>query len=160
MPNPNITQTTPNSPYNITNSKGLMADLVLSAGALETRFINLSMATAAAGLVIELVQNGPSIRIVAISGGMGSDSTVPGFEVGWGVAKEFRGKGYAVEAARASIDWVYATFEVGEIIHCIEASNEPSKGVARRLGARRDGEVDLFGKTNERWVTSRATWKG
>ena len=65
-----------------------------------------------------------------------------------------------MEAARASIDWVYATFEVGEIIHCIEASNEPSKGVARRLGARRDGEVDLFGKTNERWVTSRATWKG
>ena len=29
MPNPNITQTTPNSPYNITNSKGLIADLVL-----------------------------------------------------------------------------------------------------------------------------------
>ena len=29
----------------------------------------------------------------------------PGFEVGWGIAKEFRGKGYAVEAARASIDW-------------------------------------------------------
>jgi len=86
MPNPNITQTTPNSPYNITNSKGLMADLVLSAGALETRFINLSMATAAAGLVIELVQNGPPIRIVAISGGMGSDSTVPGFEVSWSSA--------------------------------------------------------------------------
>ena len=30
----------------------------------------------------------------------------PGFEVGWGIAREFRGKGYAVEAARASIDWV------------------------------------------------------
>ena len=25
----------------------------------------------------------------------------PGFEVGWGIATEFRGKGYAVEAARA-----------------------------------------------------------
>jgi RimJ/RimL family protein N-acetyltransferase len=31
--------------------------------------------------------------------------TWPGFEVGWGIAPEFRGKGYAVEAARASIDW-------------------------------------------------------
>jgi len=29
-----------------------------------------------------------------------------GFEVGWGIARECRGKGYAVEAARASIDWV------------------------------------------------------
>ena len=33
----------------------------------------------------------------------------PGFEVGWGLAAEFRGKGYAVEAARASIDWAFAT---------------------------------------------------
>ena len=31
--------------------------------------------------------------------------TWPGFEVGWGIAGEFRGKGYAVEAARAAIDW-------------------------------------------------------
>src|SRR5207247_1269265 len=47
----------------------------------------------------------------------------PGFEVGWGIDSECRGKGYAVEAAQASIDWVFATFEIGEIIHCIEASN-------------------------------------
>jgi RimJ/RimL family protein N-acetyltransferase len=82
----------------------------------------------------------------------------PGFEVGWGIDRAYRGKGYAVEAARASIDWVFATFEIDEIIHCIEASNEPSKRVAWRLGARHEGEVDLLGKANERWVTSRATW--
>ena len=82
----------------------------------------------------------------------------PGFEVGWGIAPECRGKGYAVEAARASIDWVFATFEIDEIIHCIESVNAPSQSVARRLGARKDGEVDLFGKTNERWVTSRRLW--
>ena len=61
----------------------------------------------------------------------------PGFEVGWGIDRAYRGKGYAVEAARASIDWVFASFEIDEIIHCIEASNEPSKSVARRLGAGR-----------------------
>jgi RimJ/RimL family protein N-acetyltransferase len=84
----------------------------------------------------------------------------PGFEVGWGIARECRGKGYAVEAARASIDWVFATFEIEEIIHCIESVNAPSQGVARRLGARREGEVDLSGKINERWVTSRRAWAG
>ena len=84
----------------------------------------------------------------------------PGFEVGWGIARECRGKGYAVEAARVSIDWVFATFEIDEIIHCIEAVNAPSQAVARRLGARREGEVDLSGKTNERWVTSRRAWAG
>jgi RimJ/RimL family protein N-acetyltransferase len=79
----------------------------------------------------------------------------PGFEVGWGIAKEFRGKGYAVEAARASIDWVFATFETDEIIHCIDLTNKPSQAVARRLGARRDRQIDLFGQPAEVWVTSR-----
>ena len=65
-----------------------------------------------------------------------------------------------VEAARASIDWVFATFEIDEIIHCIESVNAPSQAVARRLGARREGEVDLSGKINERWVTSRRAWAG
>ena len=41
----------------------------------------------------------------------------PGFEVGWGIASEFRGKGYAVEAARAAINWSFATFELEEIVH-------------------------------------------
>jgi RimJ/RimL family protein N-acetyltransferase len=82
----------------------------------------------------------------------------PGFEVGWGIAKQYRGKGYALEAARASIDWVFATFETDEIIHCIDLVNEPSQAVARRLGARKDREVDLFGKPADIWVTSRAAW--
>jgi RimJ/RimL family protein N-acetyltransferase len=84
----------------------------------------------------------------------------PGFEVGWGIAKEFRGKGYAVEAARASIDWAFATFETEEIIHCIDLVNKPSQAVARRLGARKDREVDLFGHTADIWVTSRKSWAG
>jgi len=83
----------------------------------------------------------------------------PGFEVGWGIATEFRGKGYALEAARASIDWVFATFEIDEIIHCIEPVNAPSQAVARRLGARKDREGDLFGKPADIWVTSRKTWR-
>ena len=59
----------------------------------------------------------------------------PGFEVGWGIASEFRGKGYAVEAARAAIDWSFATFEIDRIIHCIDRENIASQAVARRLGA-------------------------
>jgi RimJ/RimL family protein N-acetyltransferase len=84
----------------------------------------------------------------------------PGFEVGWGIDPAYRGKDYALEAARASIDWTFATFEIDEIIHCIDADNEPSKRVARKLGAKHDGEVDMHGKLNERWVTQRAAWKG
>jgi RimJ/RimL family protein N-acetyltransferase len=84
----------------------------------------------------------------------------PGFEVGWGIATEFRGKGFAVEAARASIDWAFATFDIDRIIHCIDRENTASQGVARRLGASKDGEFDLFGHVADVWVTHRDTWRG
>jgi RimJ/RimL family protein N-acetyltransferase len=82
----------------------------------------------------------------------------PGFEVGWGIAAEFRGNGYAVEAARASIDWAFASFELDQIIHCIDRENTASQGVARRLGAEIEREMDLFGKVADLWVTRRDAW--
>jgi RimJ/RimL family protein N-acetyltransferase len=82
----------------------------------------------------------------------------PGFEVGWGIAREFRGQGYAVEAARAAIDWSFATFELDRIIHCIDQENTASQGVARRLGAEKGDEFDLFGHAADVWVTSRDQW--
>jgi RimJ/RimL family protein N-acetyltransferase len=83
----------------------------------------------------------------------------PGFEVGWGIAREFRGKGYAVEAARAAIDWSFTTFELDRIIHCIDCENIASQAVARRLGAEKQGETNLFGHAADVWVTSRDGWR-
>jgi len=82
----------------------------------------------------------------------------PGFEVGWGIGPEFRGKGYASEAARAAIDWSFATFELDRIIHCIDRENTASQAVARRLGAERQDEFDLFGHLADIWVTERDKW--
>src|SRR5438105_12804596 len=82
----------------------------------------------------------------------------PGFEVGWGLAKEFRGKGYALEAARAAIDWSFSTFDIERIIHCIDRENEASKAVARRLGASIEGETMLIGHAADVWVTRRSAW--
>jgi RimJ/RimL family protein N-acetyltransferase len=82
----------------------------------------------------------------------------PGFEIGWGIASEFRGKGYAVEAARASIDWAFASFELDQVIHCIDRENTASQGVARRLRAEIEREIDLFGKVADIWVTRRDAW--
>jgi RimJ/RimL family protein N-acetyltransferase len=84
----------------------------------------------------------------------------PGFEVGWGIAKEFRGKGYALEAACASIDWVFANLAVDRIIHSISPLNAASRAVARRLGASIDGEAELFGENVDLWVTTRERWRG
>src|ERR1700744_3844258 len=69
----------------------------------------------------------------------------PGFEVGWGIANEFRGKGYAVEAARAAIDGSFSTFELEQIVHCIDIENTASQAVARKLGAVNEGEAVIHG---------------
>ena len=84
----------------------------------------------------------------------------PGFEVGWGIAREFRGKGYATEAARAAIDWSFATFEIDRILHCIDCENTASQAVARRLGAEKGHQFDLFGHAADVWVTPRSKWQG
>ena len=73
-------------------------------------------------------------------------------------ASEFRGKGYAVEAARAAIDWSFATFELDRIIHCIDRENTASQAVARRLGAEKGCEFDLFGHRADVWVTRSDVW--
>ncbi|MGY4475394.1 GNAT family N-acetyltransferase [Bradyrhizobium sp. USDA 3364] len=83
----------------------------------------------------------------------------PGFEVGWGIAKECRGKGYAVEAARAAIDWVFANFTLDRIIHCIDPANVASQAVARRLGAVNEGPGRLEGDVVDIWVTTRERWR-
>ena len=84
--------------------------------------------------------------------------TWPGFEVGWGIAKEFRGKGYATEATCASIDWVFENLTVDRIVHTIKPDNTASQSVAKRLGAVIDGQAEVFGNIVDVWVTTREGW--
>jgi RimJ/RimL family protein N-acetyltransferase len=82
----------------------------------------------------------------------------PGFEVGWGIAAEYRGKGYAVEAARGAIDWSFATFDLDRILHVIDCENIASQAVAKKIGAEKENKCDLFGKAADLWVTRRDAW--
>jgi RimJ/RimL family protein N-acetyltransferase len=84
--------------------------------------------------------------------------TWPDFEVGWGITRTAQGKGYASEAARAAIDWAFATFDIAQVIHCIDRENLASQGVARRLGAAKQKEIELFGHAADMWITTREAW--
>ena len=89
----------------------------------------------------------------------------PGTEVGWGIAREFWGKGYAPEGATAAIDWAFEHLGWTEVIHCIDPGNVNSQGVARKLGSSilrhavlppPIGEsVDVWGQTREQWKARR-----
>ncbi|WP_231983963.1 GNAT family N-acetyltransferase [Mycobacterium sp. 852013-51886_SCH5428379] len=64
-------------------------------------------------------------------------------EIGYEIAPEFRGRGYATAAARAMIDKaVAADPEVTTVIAHTRARENPSTGVLRRLGFQRTAEFE------------------
>jgi RimJ/RimL family protein N-acetyltransferase len=70
----------------------------------------------------------------------------PGFEIGWTLGREYWGRGFATEGARAALDFAFETLKVPRVISLIQPSNEKSIRVAERIGERPDGQVDLHGK--------------
>lgn len=91
----------------------------------------------------------------------------PGSEVGWGLLREDWGKGYAVEAATAAIDWAFDELGWSEVIHCIDPANGASQKVAERLGSTNRGPgrmpppyedhlCDIWGQGRDAWRARRA----
>jgi len=57
-------------------------------------------------------------------------------ELGWDLMAGFEGKGYATEAARAALDYVYHTLGWKTAISLVADGNDGSAAVAKRLGAK------------------------
>lgn len=70
-------------------------------------------------------------------------ASFPGeFEIGWRMRTDAHGKGYAKEAAIASLDAGFGEFGAEEIYALTVIENEASWGLMRRLGMRRREELD------------------
>ncbi len=59
----------------------------------------------------------------------------PAPEIGWTISPDHWGKGYATEASRAMIDYVFNTLGWSRVIHVILTGNERSIAVAEKLGS-------------------------
>ena len=86
----------------------------------------------------------------------------PDHEIGWGIAREHWGKGYASEGAAAAMDYAFDVLGWEYTIHCIEENNVASQGVARKLGSKNlrrvkmpvpfdNMNVDAWGQTRQQW---------
>jgi RimJ/RimL family protein N-acetyltransferase len=86
----------------------------------------------------------------------------PGTEIGWALARDRWGSGYAGEAAIAATNWAFETLGWVNIIHSIAPDNLASQRVAQKLGSRNLGpgqlpppyqndRVDLWGQTRDEW---------
>lgn len=70
----------------------------------------------------------------------------PGLEIGWLLARNAWGQGYATEAAGAALDWAWGALDLERLISVIEHGNAASVRVAERLGMVRDGETTVSGQ--------------
>ena len=77
------------------------------------------------------------------------------------------GKGYAFEAASASMDFAVDQLGWDEVIHCIAPENHPSRRLAERLGSTilrqatmpppvETHKVDIWGQSAAQWRARRA----
>jgi RimJ/RimL family protein N-acetyltransferase len=69
----------------------------------------------------------------------------PGLEVGWTLRRAYWGRGYATEAARASLEHAFTALNQTHVISLIDPDNTNSIRVAERLGERPEGEWEVFG---------------
>jgi RimJ/RimL family protein N-acetyltransferase len=69
----------------------------------------------------------------------------PGLEVGWTVAREHWGKGYAPEAGRAACEWAHAELGAEHVVSLIHPGNERSIRVAEKLGETLEGRHNARG---------------
>jgi RimJ/RimL family protein N-acetyltransferase len=65
-------------------------------------------------------------------------------ELGWALAREHWGHGYATEAVRAVREWAYAERDVERLVSAIAPANVRSQRLAERLGATPGETVELF----------------
>jgi ribosomal-protein-alanine N-acetyltransferase len=67
----------------------------------------------------------------------------PCVEVGWRLAFEHWGRGYATEAARLALGYGFGTLALAEVVSFTSVTNHRSRAVMERLGMRRDPAEDF-----------------
>jgi ribosomal-protein-alanine N-acetyltransferase len=68
---------------------------------------------------------------------------MPCVEIGWRIAFEHWGKGFATEGARASLDAAFGELGLPEVVSFTTTTNDRSKRVMERLGMRHDERDDF-----------------
>ncbi|MDX1554575.1 MAG: GNAT family N-acetyltransferase [Xanthomonadales bacterium] len=68
----------------------------------------------------------------------------PELEMGYWLAPEARGTGFATEAGAASLQFAFEDLGAETVVSYIDPTNEPSKRVAERLGGRYEETIELL----------------
>jgi RimJ/RimL family protein N-acetyltransferase len=92
---------------------------------------------------IEVPGVAPFIGFAGLTWARFSAHFTPSVEVGWRLACEHWGHGYATEAARLALGYGFGTLVLSEVVSFTSATNHRSRAVMERLGMRRDPAEDF-----------------
>jgi RimJ/RimL family protein N-acetyltransferase len=95
------------------------------------------------GLWAVEVEGTPFIGFVGLSEARFDAHFTPAVEVGWRLAREHWGKGYATEAARAALMHGFDELALTEIVSFTTVANDRSRRVMERLGLTRNPADDF-----------------
>jgi RimJ/RimL family protein N-acetyltransferase len=90
---------------------------------------------------VEVKQSGRFIGYVGLHIPAAELPFSPCVEVGWRIARNAWGKGYATEAARSALEAGFAQLELPEIVSFTALGNHRSRAVMQRLGMREDAHT-------------------
>ena len=82
----------------------------------------------------------------------------PAFELGWTLARESWGKGYATEGAQRALQYAFTEMGRDHVISLIAPANVASTRVAQRLGEKIEGQTELLGKEVLIYGIGREEW--
>ena len=77
---------------------------------------------------------------------------VPSFEIGWFLDKDHEGKGFATEAAKASIAFLFEDLNAHKVVAKARETNTKSCRVAERCGFVKEGLLRDNARVGDAWV--------
>jgi RimJ/RimL family protein N-acetyltransferase len=93
--------------------------------------------------VVEIPGEASFIGVVGLETVSYEAHFTPAVEVAWRLARPYWGRGYATEAARASLDYGFGELGLDEIVALTVPGNRRSRRVMERLGMTRSAQDDF-----------------
>lgn len=91
---------------------------------------------------VDVKQGAPFIGFVGLNAVPDILPFAPGTEIGWRLAAEHWGKGYATEAARCVLRFAFEKLALKAVVSFTAEANQPSQAVMKRLGMQHKANFD------------------